>query len=160
MSGEQSTIEACTQLMAAAARFNDEGRFADLADLFTPRGRFGRPGVVVEGREAILADFNRHQRRPYLRTLHFLSVPYFTEVSTDRASSITYGYFHHREGSGLDSAWDGTTFATQIFHDVFARTEEGWRFAARDVEPVYVHDEGVRQRMLTKPCAPRAAMGL
>lgn len=132
MHNEASIRRACTELIVRYAYLNDERRFEELAALFTEDGLLYRPsapGHAIRGREAVLAAFRK--RPAETMTFHVCSDILIDVHDADRAQG--------RSRILLLSAprpADGTTPqagapAPGVFHDRFALTEEGWKFAER-----------------------------
>lgn len=127
-----SIQHACTELISRYAYLNDERRFEELAALFTEDALLYRPSApdqAIRGREAILASFRK--RALETMTFHVCSDILIEVQGADRAQG--------RSRILLLSALrpvDGTTPHAGapmpgVFKDLFALTEEGWRFAER-----------------------------
>ena len=112
----------CTRLVHLYANLNDAARWTELAALYTEGGRMTRPTAPDEpiiGRAAILAAF---EARPPRTTRHICAnvVIEIIDERTARGSSAML----------LFTAPD-TPPLVGGFEDMFALTEEGWRFAER-----------------------------
>ena len=132
MHDEPSIQRACTELISRYAYLNDERRFEELAALFTEDALLYRPSApdqAIRGREAILASFRK--RPADTMSFHVCSDILIEVQGADRAQG--------RSRILLLSALrpvDGTTPQAGapmpgVFKDLFALTEEGWRFAER-----------------------------
>lgn len=111
----------CARLIALYANLNDEARWDDVAALYTEDGVMFRPTapeVALTGRAAILAAF---EGRPPRATRHVCSnvVIDVEGPATARGTSAMVLF----TGNGPPIVGS--------FHDRFALTPEGWRFAER-----------------------------
>lgn len=111
----------CARLVALYANLNDEARWEDVAALYTEDGVMFRPtapDAPVTGRDAILAAF---QSRPPRTTRHVSS-----NVVIDVEGPATA-----RGTSAMLLFNGGPAPLVGSFHDRFALTPDGWRFAER-----------------------------
>ena len=132
MHDEASIRRVCTELIVRYAYLNDEHRFDELAGLFTEDAVLYRPSApdqAIRGRDAILASF---RKRPADTITFHVCSDILIEVQDE-------GRAQGRSRILLLSAArpaNGTTPPAGapmpgVFTDLFALTEEGWRFAAR-----------------------------
>ena len=119
---ERRAIEAdCARLIALYANLNDEGRWDEVAALYTANGLMTRPtapDAPIIGRDAILAAF---KGRPPRKTRHVCS-----NVVIDVESPVAA-----RGTSAMVLFTEGGTPLAGSFHDRFELTADGWRFAER-----------------------------
>ncbi len=111
----------CTRLVNLYANLNDAANWEALADLYTLDGSLARPSapdVLIRGRRAILAAL---RARPPRTTRH-VCANLVVEVETPSAA--------HGESAMLLFSGPGAPLVGS-FHDRFALTGEGWRFAER-----------------------------
>lgn len=111
----------CARLVALYANLNDEARWEDVAALYIEDGVMFRPTAPdqpVTGRDAILAAF---QSRPPRTTRHVCS-----NVVIDVEGPATA-----RGTSAMLLFNGGPAPLVGSFHDRFALTPDGWRFAER-----------------------------
>ena len=111
----------CARLVALYANLNDEARWEDVAALYTEDGVMFRPTAPdqpVTGRAAMLAAF---QSRPPRITRHVCS-----NVVIDVEGPATA-----RGTSAMLLFNGGPAPLVGSFHDRFALTPDGWRFAER-----------------------------
>lgn len=115
-------IEAdCARLINRYANLNDAGDWAAVAALYTVDGIMTRPTAPeapIVGREAILAAF---LARPPRTTRH-LCGNILIDVEDDRSA---------RGESAMLLFTGSAAPLVGSFHDRFALTAEGWRFAER-----------------------------
>ena len=111
----------CARLVAHYANLNDEARWDEVAALYTEDGVMFRPtapDVALTGRAEILAAF---KGRPPRKTRHVCSnvVIEVEGPATARGTSAMVLF-----------TGDGPPIVGS-FHDRFALTPDGWRFAER-----------------------------
>lgn len=111
----------CARLVALYANLNDEGRWAEVAALYTEDGVMVRPtapDAPITGQAAILAAF---EARPPRRTRHVCSNVVIEVEGPATARGTSAMILYTPDGPPLVGS----------FHDRFALTPEGWRFAER-----------------------------
>lgn len=126
---------ACARLINQFAVFNDAGRFAELADLFTVDARYARPTApdsFIVGKADILASF---LARPQERVGRHLVTNVLVDVhDAHNASGFCYvtlysGNSQHKaERFGLQA--ESSQYIGE-YRDRFVLTATGWRFAER-----------------------------
>lgn len=112
---------ACAKLIARYANLNDAACWDEVSALYTADGVMTRPtapDAPIVGRAAILAAF---QGRPPRKTRHVCSNVVITLDSPTTASGESAMVLFSENGPPLAGS----------FHDRFALTAEGWRFAER-----------------------------
>jgi hypothetical protein len=119
---------ACEALAHAYSNLADAWEAEALAGLFTPDGAFDRLGTRIEGREAI-ARFIANRPRDVWQT-HAGSHFTFTLDADGRGANGTLDLELRRGKVGDDTVRE-TVRAR--YHDRFVLTDEGWRFALREV---------------------------
>ncbi|WP_419919183.1 nuclear transport factor 2 family protein [Candidatus Poriferisocius sp.] len=131
-----SDREALADLVAEYARCVDRGDPEGVAACFAPDGvlrivNLARGGELIgerKGREQITRAISR---MPYHPTFHFLGQQQ-VEVNGDTATGETYCIAHHL--TVPDDASAAHDYIMYIrYQDHFARLDEGWRFAAREL---------------------------
>jgi hypothetical protein len=123
----------CARLITLYAALNDAGRWDDVAALYTETGRMSRPTApddFVESRAAILAAF---KARPARASRHICCNILVTVEDDNRASASSQillftGAMSEDGGLPVQSA---TPPMIGTYHDILARTEDGWRFVER-----------------------------
>ncbi|MCW3837562.1 nuclear transport factor 2 family protein [Sphingomonas canadensis] len=120
---ERRAIEwECTRLINLYANLNDQGRWEEVAALYTHGGSMTRPtapDAPVVGREALLASF---LARPP-RTSQHVCANIVIDVESN-TSAMGYSVIL------LFTAKDSPPLAGH-YADRFEKTAEGWRFAER-----------------------------
>jgi hypothetical protein len=131
---ERRAIEwECSRLINHYANLNDQGRWPEVAALYTEDGLMTRPTAPddpIVGREALLASF---LARPPRASKHVCANIVVTVESEDRASAISnILLFTGKADSagGLPIRDEGPPLVGE-YRDRFALTAEGWRFAER-----------------------------
>jgi hypothetical protein len=121
----------CRNLCYEFAYCIDHRKYAQLASLFTPDGRFDRVGQVLQGHQAILDAMSK--RSTDLRTRHVCSNIYFSEVGADTARALIYNTTLVGRGDppGQTVHYGMSQGAFLEFEDTYRKTSEGWRIAER-----------------------------
>ena len=121
-----------TRVIAHYARFADERRFEEMAELFTPDGRMllfrprsPQPAETPQGREELVAAFGA--LTVFEATGHVLA-PSLVEVDGDVARGYTRCMAHH-----ISETPEGRVRFTLAdrYEDELVRTESGWLFRER-----------------------------
>lgn len=119
---DRRQVEAdCTRLVALYANLNDEARWDELAALYTEDAVMVRPtapDAPLLGREAILAAFKDRAPR---QARHLCTNVVITVEGPATASGVSAMLLFRPDSQPL-VGW---------FHDRFALTPDGWRFAER-----------------------------
>lgn len=124
----------CARLTAAFAVLVDAHRNEELGDLFTEDCCFERPGVSLGSRAELVAFMSARPRDQLTR--HCCMPPLIEESGEGEARGVTYLAFYQGEPrEGAPGQLNGVT-AFAEYHDVFRRTENGWRIAKRRVAPI------------------------
>lgn len=127
---ERNLIEAeCTRLIAGYAYYVDRRRYADLVALFTEDGVLERPTSVATGSQGLLEAMEA--RSAAIATRHINGTPFFESVTRDEARAVTYMIMYVVEGTDEGPNEVPGTAGLGEFHDLFRRTEKGWRIARR-----------------------------
>lgn len=133
---ERLAIEhACTRLMNQFAIFNDSGRFAELADLFTDDAQYARPiapDALIAGRDNIRATFEARPKERVGR--HFISNIIIDVHSPERASGMCYVSLFSGNVDKPAEKFGLQAIPPQLvgeFHDEFVLTKDGWKFSLR-----------------------------
>ena len=123
----------CQKLILQYARLNDEGRWEDVAALYTDDATFARPSAPQEllvGKAAILESF---KSRGHRITQHIVTGTLVDVVDHQTATAIsTLQLFigEETDGAPVPAHKLATPFLGE-FHDRLTLTEEGWRFTQR-----------------------------
>ena len=122
-------IEALRGEFTDAAMMRDGDR---LAALFTPDGALRMPNIPAEfhsreeiraGREPLQAQWDY-----FVQTTHPGTIQLDGDTASGRAYVLTFGRF--RDG--------GSHLNYSVYHDRYQRTPDGWKFAERVDEVVYL----------------------
>ncbi|HET9103969.1 MAG TPA: nuclear transport factor 2 family protein [Solirubrobacteraceae bacterium] len=131
----------CGRLIAEYCRRVDSGHAAGIADLFCEDGTWEGVELRLTGRDEIRDWFVRRQALARRVSRHVCTNILIDLISPDEARSVCYmiNYRHdRREGDeALPVPAEVPKFVGEL-HDTFRRTPEGWRFASRRVEVVFV----------------------
>jgi uncharacterized protein (TIGR02246 family) len=123
-------IEALRAESIDAQMMDDYDRYASL---FTPDGVWRVPAVNAEftGREEIRAGITRLKEDLWeylVQTTHPGTIQLDGDTASGRAYVLTFGRF--RDG--------GSHLNYSVYHDRYQRTPDGWKFAERVDEVVYL----------------------
>jgi len=123
----------CTRLINLYANLNDQGRWPDVAALYTEDGLMTRPTApdqAIVGRHALLASFVARPPRVSRHICANIVVTVESETRASACSNILLFTGTADADGGLPIRDDGPPLVGE-FHDVFALTADGWRFAER-----------------------------
>ncbi len=129
---------ACEALVLDYASFRDGERGEALAELFSVDGTLVVNGQQYAGRQALLARFASPSKQ---MVRHMMSNIRITVESDSTASGISYALiFVGETPSKFPTApVEVSGFAAMgEYHDVFKRTANGWRIAARRFVPIFL----------------------
>ncbi len=132
---ELASIEACRALILEFAARIDNSQTHTLGELMTADATFARPtmpGVVIEGRDAILAAFALRPKSMVTQHLNLNIRIRLTGSDTAEGQSVVMLFIANaadelvpgkgrKAGAPLLGTWT----------DKFVRTAEGWRFSQR-----------------------------
>ena len=124
----------CERLIYSYCHVIDHGEATRVAELFTPDGVWASPEVTRDGRDAIAAAFKARQANTARMSRHVCSTPLIEVVDDANAHGVTYLtlYRHDGEPGRRVSPLAGLPEVVGEYHDVFARTADGWRFRRRE----------------------------
>jgi 3-phenylpropionate/cinnamic acid dioxygenase small subunit len=127
----------CSKLCYRFAYLLDAGDFEGMISLFTKDGVFDRVGEILHGHERMRHAF---QARPKVTSRHCVTNIHFLDVQADQAEARVYNMSYHAIGILGDQP---LVYATQNgrcidFHDHYVLTQDGWRFASRKAQVVFV----------------------
>jgi hypothetical protein len=133
---EQLTIEqACTRLINQFAIFNDQGRFIELAELFTDTAQYARPiapDALITGRANILATFESRPKERVGR--HFISNIVIDVQGPGNATGLCYALLFSGSIDKPAEKFGLQATPPQLvgeYQDEFVLTPAGWRFQVR-----------------------------
>jgi hypothetical protein len=122
---------ACTRLVLAFAKYNDDLDHEALAALFVADCVFARPldpAHPYHGRDKVHAIF---RDRPARLTRHVMTNILITPVSPDEAVGTSYVTMMSAPDPQAPWPREGQGLFIGGFDDRFVRTPEGWKFKAR-----------------------------
>lgn len=133
---QQLVIEqACTKLMNQFAVLNDQGRFGELADLFTDNASYARPiapDALIEGKANIRATFESRPKERVGR--HIISNIIIDVQGPERAKGLCYVLLYSGHVEKPAEKFGLQAIPPQLvgeFHDEFVLTPGGWKFQVR-----------------------------
>lgn len=108
----------------------DEGRAAQVHELFVERGRVETPRFVLSSREEIRAQFTARAVDTTRKSRHYWSNPRFT--GDEKKVAVTTNVMTVINVTGKPTLISGGTST-----DVMVRSESGWLFESRRLEVVF-----------------------
>jgi hypothetical protein len=125
---------ACSRLTAAFAVLVDAHRNEELGELFTEHCSFERPGVSLASRADVVTFMSARPRDALVR--HCCLPPLIEQTGEGEAKGVTYLTFYQGEPQEVGPGKLGGVAAVAEYHDIFRKTPDGWRIAARRVVPI------------------------
>jgi SnoaL-like domain len=131
---ERQLIEhLCRRLSLEFARLNDQGRYEELAELFSEDGVFYRPlapDIALSGRKGILEDFRRKTANVLSR--HMCSNVLIDVLDAHNAVGETYFTVYHQEWVGTERPreFSGTIYVGG-YKDSFCKIGALWQIKER-----------------------------
>ena len=126
---------ACTRLCIDFANLIDARDYPRFAALFTQDAVWVRPEQTLHGRENILAYL---QTRPaHAVTRHICGNIRITPVTDSGATGTSYVMYFHAAGGAENLPAVTPLPLIGVYHDVYARTPEGWRMRDRRIKVVF-----------------------
>jgi hypothetical protein len=125
---------ACQQVALDYAFYADSARRADLADLFAEDGEFHLFGKIHVGPAAVLESLNATPVGT-TRSIHSISNHRVEVISETEARGTAYVTVFVFDTSAPAPAVISPVIIG-IYHDVYSKTADGWRFARRGFEPL------------------------
>jgi ketosteroid isomerase-like protein len=120
-----SDKDAIRELLYQYCFFMDEGRFVELAELYTPDGQWVAPYKSVRGPNAIAAWLT--QSVPSVpRRMHYTMNTVITIVKREAAAKSNYLVM-------VEGADGPVPSVCGTYADVLALTPDGWRFRRREL---------------------------
>lgn len=145
---ERVLIEcACERLIVEYARRVDFGEAGRIADLFTVDGRWEGTDLVLAGRDAIHAWFEKREQLTRRVSRHVCTNIAIDVCSPSEATSLCYmlNYRHDRRGGEADAPvpTEHPKYVGEL-RDAFRLTDDGWRFSSRVVTVAFqrIRDPG------------------
>jgi ketosteroid isomerase-like protein len=123
----------CERLIYRYCHLIDHGEAAKVCELFTDDGVWASPEVTRDGKDKIAKAFRARQENTARMSRHVCSTPMIDIEDAETAKGVTYLqlYRHDGEPGRRFSPLDNLPEFVAEYHDVFARTPDGWRFKSR-----------------------------
>ena len=134
------TVEACESLIAAYAISRDNRDAATYATLFADDAEFVFGQNAVKGKAAIVALMQERSRDVITR--HLMTTVSVRPVDESTAEGTSYFVvfseppFKKKNDRPIPTSGPSAVIE---YHDRFRQTDEGWKFARREVRLVYVY---------------------
>lgn len=127
---------ALRQLSHDFAYCMDYQRYAELVELFTPDAVLGRVLEVHRGHREILDGVSA--RSAQIVTRHISTNFHFTHIDEETVRGVVYNvsYFGHAGDGPLPIGYGAPQGMLLDFHDLYKKTDSGWKFAERFARPV------------------------
>ncbi len=118
----------------------DHGEAAQIPDLFSDDGVWTGPGFRMAGRDELTEGLTARQGRDNLRSRHVCSTFLCDVIDGDHAVGVVYLTLYRRlvEDDVEGAVEISGPSAVAEYRDKFVRTRAGWRFAERELVPVFV----------------------
>ncbi len=126
----------CERLVTQYCHYVDHGEAAKIADQFTAEGVWASPGGAMNGRAEIRESFESRQANVARMSRHVCNNLLIEVIDEDHANGTVYLTLYRFDGDpGRSlSPIEGQPFMVGEYRDRFVRTEDGWRFAHREIE--------------------------
>ncbi len=124
---------AIVRVLGQYCQFCDDGRFEDLAALFTPRGSFSYVDRTWTGRDAIIEFFEQSQT-PARRGKHLTANPVVAIVEDSADVTSDFVFFAFVDGVLVPSIGGR-------YHDRLVRLDGVWLLDHRNVSPIRPTDQ-------------------
>ncbi len=125
--------DACEQLVHRYATLIDEGRAAEVVDLFTDDAVWMAPGVEMHGRAELQRGFQHRQEQTARVSRHVCTTFDVVRTGPDEAEGIVYlTLYRHdlRDGEKRPAPLQSPALVG-AYHDRFVRTDDGWLIGER-----------------------------
>jgi hypothetical protein len=118
---------AIRRTLACYCHYIDDGRFADLVDLFAPDGSFVLGTIAATGRGELLGLFEERQGGPEQRGRHLTLNTVIDLVGTTARARSDFVFLKLVDGRP-------TPVGAGRYHDDLVQIDGQWRFACRRVD--------------------------
>lgn len=124
----------CERLIYGYCHLVDHGEAAKVADMFTEDGVWASAEVSRDGRAAVATAFQARQANTARMSRHVCSTPLIEVIDADTARGVTYIQLYRHDGKPGRRVSPLADLPEVVgeYHDVFARTPDGWRFKRRE----------------------------
>ena len=132
----------CERLVTRYCHFVDHGEAARVAELFADDGVWKSPDVTMNGRNEVQRAFARRQANAERMSRHVCNNLLIDVIDEDHAEGTVYLtlFRHDGEPGRRVSPLAGPALVGE-YRDRFIRTNEGWRFAHREIEVSFARRE-------------------
>jgi 3-phenylpropionate/cinnamic acid dioxygenase small subunit len=127
---DRSTYDACRDLIMDYAYYRDHPGAEHYVALFTEDAELSILGDIRKGREAI----RERMRTVTGSTVHLMSTVRITEVSPKEATGVSYVTVYTGPAGDGPHTVSGYAIIGE-YHDVFRKTDAGWKIAKRTLVP-------------------------
>jgi uncharacterized protein (TIGR02246 family) len=137
---EQLLIEReCERLVTRYCHYVDHGEAAKIAELFTEDGVWSGPGFELKGLEQVRKGFERRQANKARMSRHVCNNLLIDVVDASNASGTVYLTLYRYDGEEdrTTSPLEGPIIVGE-YRDRFVLTDDGWRFARREIETSFM----------------------
>ncbi len=131
----RSIENVCRSLVLDYAYYRDRPNAGAVANLFTKDAQLTVLGQTYFGREAIRKRVQAGQGGPIFR--HMMSTIRVFVESAQSATGVSYVTVYSHSPGDLPRPID-TPLAVGEYHDVFVRTQAGWKIKERTFVPVFM----------------------
>lgn len=129
----------CERLVTAYCHYVDHGEAGRIAGLFTEDGVWKSPEVTMKGREELVRGFGRRQAQTQRMSRHVCNNLQLEVQDESTARGVVYLTLYRSDGEeGRRVSPLEQPDVVGEYRDRFVRTEEGWRFAEREIEVSFV----------------------
>ncbi len=132
----------CERLVTRYCHLIDHGEAARVAELFTQDGVWKSAEVTMKGREELVAGFGARQANTARMSRHVCNNLLVDVIDADHATGCVYLTLYRHDGkeSRTVSPLKGPVFVGE-YRDRFERTDDGWRFAHREIDVSFVRSK-------------------
>ena len=130
---------ACERLVTRYCHLIDHGEAGRVAELFSEDGVWKSPQVTMNGCEELQQGFGARQNNTRRMSRHVCNNLLIDVQDEDHATGTVYLTLYRHDGEP-GRPFSPTQAPSMIgeYRDRFVRTEDGWRFAFREIDASFV----------------------